>query len=108
MSIVSEVDELDLRAVKTSLRLAGFVLEPETAQLLENMISEGSLRLRRLTFGSRRTRVNRRRRRDARRALTSILQALADAQAQNSTRKAIGLDTAQQVLSEMTPMPPWC
>jgi hypothetical protein len=108
MSIVCEVHDLDVKAAKTSLRLAGYVLEPETAKLLDNMITEGSLRLNRLTFGSRRRRVNRRRRRDARRALTAILQAWADAQAETSTRKAIGLDTAQRVLSEITPMPPWC
>ena len=108
MSTVSEVHDLDLPAAKTSLRLAGFVLEPETAVLLDHMIAEGSRRLKRLTFGSRRNRVNRRRQRDARRALTAILQALADAQGEMTTRKTIGLDTAQRVLSELTPMPPWC
>jgi hypothetical protein len=108
MSTVAEVHDLDLRAAKTSLRLAGFMLEPDAAELLDQVITDGSRRLRMQTFGSRRTRVNRRRQRDARRALTTILQALAEAQANVSTGKAIALDTAQRVLDQLAPMPPWC
>ncbi|HTU38988.1 MAG TPA: hypothetical protein VMF35_13410 [Acidimicrobiales bacterium] len=108
MSTVSEVHDLDLRAAKTSLRLAGFMLEPDTAAWLDQVIHDGSKRLKMQTFGSRHTRVNRRRQRDARRALTTLLQALAEAQANMATGKAIGLDTAQRVLDQLSPMPPWC
>ena len=108
MSTVAEVHELDLQAAKTSLRLAGFMLEPGAAELLNQVIRDGSRRLKVQTFGSRRTRVNRRRQRDARRALTQVLQALAEAQGDLATGKAIGLDTAQRVLDELSPLPPWC
>lgn len=108
MPKVPELREMDLRDAKRSLRLAGFSLEPDAAEWLDAIIVDGSRRLERQTFGSRRTRSNRRRFRDARRNLTAIVQALADAQADVNAGSVIDLDMAQHVFDGVCPLPPWC
>ena len=89
------------------MRLAGFALEPDAAEWLDAIIVDGTRRLDRQTFGSKKSRANRRRYRDARRSLTLITQALADAQAEGSAGNVIGLDLAQEVFAGLCPLPPW-
>ncbi len=108
MHTVPEVREMNLSGAKSSLRLAGYALEPETAEWLDAIIVDGSRRLERQTFGSKRSRANRRRFRDARRSLTAIVQALADAQADVDAGNFISVDLAQRVFEGLCPLSPWC
>jgi hypothetical protein len=107
MPTVPEVREMDLSAAKSSLRLAGYSLDPDAAEWLGVIIVDGSRRLERQTFGSKRTRANRRRFRDARRSLTAIAQALADAQADMDAGNVIGRDMAEEIFAGLCPLPPW-
>jgi hypothetical protein len=116
MPIVPEVRELNLTEAKRSLRLAGFLLEPDAAEWLDDIIVSGSRRLDKQTFGPKRSRMNRRRYRDARRSLTDLMQGMADAQDEVEADGAgeadaggfIDLDLAQKVFADLCPLPPWC
>ena len=113
MPIVPEVRELNLTEAKRSLRLAGFLLAPDAAEWLDDIIVTGSRRLDRATFGPKRSRMNRRRVRDARRSLTDLVQAMADAQDEVDADEVdaggfIDLDLAQKVFTDLCPLPPWC